>query len=234
MEALYIIFIGILLIYGINYYLYTQTEYYICTRTPFLQIFHSRDLGKKGEYCTYKRLEKLGGYKKYLFNCYIPKEEGGTSEIDVLLIHESGIYVFESKNYSGWIFGSDYMQEWTQTIKKESKNGGVIYKNKFYNPIMQNQTHIKHLKHYLSEYGEIPLYSYIIFSERCELKNIKLTSSENTVINRQHILRAVTDLANYKGHILSPQQINDIYFKLYRTSQLSEFEKQEHINNIYS
>mgnify|MGYP002509292044 CR=1 FL=1 len=35
-----------------------------------------------------------------LFNLYIPKDNGETTELDVVLLHESGIYVFESKNYS--------------------------------------------------------------------------------------------------------------------------------------
>lgn len=39
-----------------------------------------------------------------LRNIYVPYN-GKTSEIDVLMIREKGIFVFESKNYSGWIFG---------------------------------------------------------------------------------------------------------------------------------
>ena len=43
--------------------------------------------------------------------------QGRTSEIDLLMIHEKGIFVFESKNYSGWIFGSADQLHWTQSLQ---------------------------------------------------------------------------------------------------------------------
>lgn len=64
--------------------------------------------GKYGEYLVYKELkayERDGG--KFLSNCYLPKDDGTTTEIDVILIHATGIFAVESKNYSGWIFGSE-------------------------------------------------------------------------------------------------------------------------------
>jgi hypothetical protein len=54
------------------------------------------------------------------------------------MISTKGIFVFESKNYSGWIFGSEKNRYWTQTLPKNSKN-------KFFNPIWQNKAHIKAL-----------------------------------------------------------------------------------------
>lgn len=40
-------------------------------------------------------------------NLYLPKEDGSTTEIDLIMLSETGILVFESKNYSGWIFGDE-------------------------------------------------------------------------------------------------------------------------------
>jgi len=97
-----------------------------------------RNSGLYGEYLTYKKLARLDGNKRFLFYCYIPKDDGTTLDVDVILMHPSGIYVFESKNYSGWIFGTETQKMWAQTFP----NGR---KEKFYNPIMQNSTHIKWL-----------------------------------------------------------------------------------------
>ena len=69
------------------------------------------------EYLTYRYLrkfEKAGA--KFLFNVYIPKENEETTEIDVLMISCKGLFVFESKNYGGWIFGSDNQKYWYQTF----------------------------------------------------------------------------------------------------------------------
>jgi hypothetical protein len=65
-------------------------------------IFNS---GNYGEFLTFCCLEKLKGDHKLLTNVYLPKKDGSTTEIDLIMIDETGIYVFESKNYSGWIFG---------------------------------------------------------------------------------------------------------------------------------
>ena len=53
----------------------------------------------RDRFYTYRCLRQLPGYKRFLFNCYLPKQDGEKTEIDVIFLHESGIYVFESKNY---------------------------------------------------------------------------------------------------------------------------------------
>ena len=61
-----------------------------------------------------KGFERKGG--KFLFNLYIPKLNDETTEVDVVLIHPKGFFVIESKNYNGWIFGSEKNRYWTQTL----------------------------------------------------------------------------------------------------------------------
>lgn len=56
-----------------------------------------QDIGLIGEYFTYQCLAPLNGYKKFIFNCYLPKADGETTEVDVILLHESGIYVLNQK-----------------------------------------------------------------------------------------------------------------------------------------
>ena len=138
---------------------YKNTSYYKITKIPYFRLRF--DLGKYGEYLTYRHLkdfERSGA--KFLFNTYVPKTNGETSEIDVLMIHQKGIFVFESKNYSGWIFGSEKNKTWYQTLPKGRHKS---HKEPFYNPIMQNHSHIKHLKAFVG--GKIPTHSVIIFSE---------------------------------------------------------------------
>lgn len=49
-----------------------------------------------------------------------------------------GIYAVESKNYNGWIFGSEKSKSWTQIFQAGKKE-------RFYDPIWQNTTHVKYL-----------------------------------------------------------------------------------------
>lgn len=206
---------------------YMNSDYYQMTHVSYRSMLN--DIGKLGEYDTYRCLQSLGGYKKFLFNCYIPKEDGTTTEIDVILIHESGIYVFESKNYSGWIFGTETQKQWTQTLATEN---GKSRKEHFLNPIIQNKVHLKWLQAYLKDYENIKFFSYIVFSIRCELKDITLTSGNHFVIKRDDILNAVSRNAAVSDVKMAAPLINEIYKKLYPLTQADEAKKMEHIENI--
>lgn len=187
------------------------------------------DKGRLGEFYIAKYLKSLGGYKKFLFNVYLPKENGDTTEIDVILLHESGIYVFESKNYSGWIFGTETQQYWTQTL---SIGRGKTKKSKFFNPIIQNNVHLKWLQQFLDQEQQLSFYSYIIFSDRCTLKDITLTSGNHFVINRYNILPAVQSNSDNAKIQLTPKEIDNLYEKLYPLTQIDEVQKLAHIKNV--
>ena len=201
---------------------YEKTEYFQQTNIPYRSVFHNK--GNLGEYYTYNNLKDLNGYKRFLFNVYIPKENGETTEIDVILLHESGIYVFESKNYGGWIFGNENQRYWRQTFKTE--------RHWFFNPIMQNKAHIKWLQNFLSNSSDLPFYSFILFSDRCQLVNITLTSGKHFVIHRRDVLSAVNKVITSVGTRLSPNEIDEIHYKLYPLTQVSELEKLQHIKDI--
>ena len=132
-------------------------------------IFDEEWSGRRGEKLTERELKyvKLFGRKgKTLRNVYIPKDNGETSEIDVMYITQKGIFVFESKNYSGWIFGSQEDRKWMQILKD-------VARFPFYNPIKQNVNHIKALWRFINV--NVPSIPIIAFSERCELKKINLS-----------------------------------------------------------
>ena len=224
MLLLYAILIVIAVV---KYYKYTQCTYYQITKNSPLDLYF--DKGKLGEYMTYKHLrnaEKIGA--KFLFNLYIPKGEFGTTEIDVLMIHPQGMFVFESKNYSGWIFGSEHQRNWYQTLPQGK---GKSHKEAFYNPIMQNRTHIKHLKALYGE--EIPMHSIITFSERCTLKKVDVQSRDIQVINRQYVQDAVAAIcAGAQGSLISESQIQELFDKLYPYTQVGAAVKMQHVENI--
>lgn len=205
---------------------FKRETYYKITGNSYLNTI--RDLGKNGEYLTYKELkayEDDGG--RFLFNCYLPKADGTTTEIDVMLIHSTGIFVIESKNYSGWIFGSEKSKTWTQTLRR---GNGRIQKEHFYNPIMQNNTHVKWLKKIIG--NNVPIYSVIAFSKRCSLKDITVESPDIKVINRPYIHAAVKQMGNHSIQALSKMDIERIHEMLYPYTQTTEYEKLKHIANI--
>lgn len=205
---------------------YKQGTYYKITNNSYITT--RLDLGKYGEYLTYKELRKFeaeGG--RFLFNLYIPKEDGETTEIDVILITSSGIFVFESKNYSGWIFGSENQPTWTQTLPQ---GRGKSRKEHFYNPIMQNKSHVKHLRAVVGE--DVPLQSVILFSNRCTLKKVDAGSSGVPVINRQEVADVVRQVLRITNSALTDERIAELYDLLYPFSQTDSAAKAKHIARI--
>lgn len=59
--------------------------------------FSVKGKGEYGEDRIYDILQKVDGYKATLPNCYLPKGNGETAEVDLIFLHESGIYVFRLK-----------------------------------------------------------------------------------------------------------------------------------------
>lgn len=62
----------------------------------------------------------------------------GTTQIDHIFLSPYGIFVLETKNMSGWIFGSEKQAQWTQKLYKRTF--------KFQNPLRQNYKHLKALE----------------------------------------------------------------------------------------
>lgn len=180
-----------------------------------------------GEFLIFHKLERLQGHHKLMTNLYIPKEDSTTTEIDVMLLAETGIYVFESKNYSGWIFGNEKQKYWTQTLQNKRKN-------KFFNPIWQNKAHINALSNVLNLDDTVPYKSYIIFSERCTLKKVSVASKNVKVIKRNSLLKQMKKDFLECEKVLSEAQINSIHKELSDYCLADEKVKQAHIEAIKS
>lgn len=205
---------------------YRETSYYNITHNSRWKVFW--DKGLLGEYQIYKKLrylEKAGA--KFLFNIYLPKEDG-TTEIDVLLITPYGIFCIESKNIGGWIFGNENQKKWTQVLPR---GRGRSQKTQFMNPIIQNKGHIKELKNILGD--DYNIRSVIVFSERCTFKDLTLKSPEIKVIYRDLLVLTMEEMLKYvPDKVITSEQIDLIYEKLYPYTQVSEEVKKEHIKNI--
>lgn len=169
---------------------YNESSYRVFSKNSFKDTAFNK--GNLGEFYTFYELEKLDRRNKLLTNIYLQREDGSTTEIDLIMISTKGIFVFESKNYGGWVYGSEKNKYWTQTFSNKSRN-------KFFNPIWQNKAHIRALSKVL-DYDDLNIYkSYIVFSEQCTLKSITNTSINVRVLNRNKLLEYLKrDLENSK------------------------------------
>jgi Nuclease-related domain/Topoisomerase DNA binding C4 zinc finger len=137
--------------------------------------------GMAGEKQVARILNTLDPNEYILMNdLYLPKDDGKTTQIDHILIGPQGIFVIETKNYKGWITGSEHKQTWTQTNYKRKDN--------FYNPIWQNAGHIKALQAAIGEsLNDVPIHSIIVFGRQAELKFTQ-PFKKATVMNSHQLL----------------------------------------------
>ena len=104
------------------------------------------------------RFNLWAGLDKNLYHRFhdiiIPSSHG-TTQIDHILVSPFGIFVFETKNYKGWIYGSEEHSSWTQVIYKS--------RHKFQNPLRQTHRHKKILSKYLgvTESNIQPIISFL-------------------------------------------------------------------------
>ncbi len=121
--------------------------------------------GTTAEHHLILTLLKSGIHPHAIFHdLYIKKDNGKFSQIDLVVATKVGIIVFEVKDFSGWIYGKGNQIKWTQVLAYGNK------KYRFYNPIMQNNTHIKQLRQKIKE--NVPFYSVIVFYGDSELQDI--------------------------------------------------------------
>lgn len=84
------------------------------------------------------------------------KSRSGYSQIDHVVITPQGLFVIETKNYTGEIKGT-----------RESKSWTVSNRFKMYNPFMQNYGHIQAIKSLLPNYQKSRFISLVSFTMRC-------------------------------------------------------------------
>lgn len=110
--------------------------------------------GVLGEFSVNLILKRLPQNEYHLIkNVTLPTDDG-TTQIDHIIVSKYGVFVVETKNMKGWIFGSSKQKQWTQKIYK--------YSTRFQNPIHQNYKHLKTLEELLS-INITSLFSVVVF-----------------------------------------------------------------------
>ncbi|HHI4957494.1 TPA: NERD domain-containing protein [Vibrio parahaemolyticus] len=129
--------------------------WYLVPLLLIVSVFKSRWLkGVFGEFLVNRLLSKLPESDYTLIKDVTLPTNDGTTQVDHIVASRYGIFVVETKNMKGWIFGSARQKQWTQKIYRHS--------SKFQNPLHQNYKHIKALETLLG-CSEEHLHSVIVF-----------------------------------------------------------------------
>ena len=118
--------------------------------------------GKIGEHKVSRRLSWLPRDKYIVIDDVILPTPRGTSQIDHIVVSIYGIFVIETKYYNGWIYGGEHSEYWTHNVYGE--------KHQFYNPIFQNEGHVKALRRVLADFEPLDIIPIVAFSGTADIK----------------------------------------------------------------
>ncbi|AQS41759.1 MAG: Nuclease-related domain-containing protein [Candidatus Tokpelaia hoelldobleri] len=157
----------------------------------FLEKITEIHRGTEAERDLILELVKAGFSEKEIFHdLYIKRFNGTFSQVDLVVLTEVGILVFEVKDYSGWIFGNGRNQQWTQVLAYGKE------KYRFYNPIKQNYSHIVELHKKIGNFSKVPVYSIVVFYGDCELKDINFIPERNFVTKSERVMEVISHIIN--------------------------------------
>lgn len=190
--------------------------------------------GKRGETRVNDILCQLSGEYHILNDVVLPTEKG-TTQVDHIVISRFGVFVIETKNYRGNIYGNDGQQQWTQVIltdvrykRKWYKTYTYVTKNKFYNPVKQVLGHLIELKRNLSEWKSIKLYPIVVFTGDVDISNVY---SNHSVVYDNEL---VSTILSHQTACLSDDEVYGVIDRLSDKNVRSIVDNKTHIQNIYS
>lgn len=139
------------------------------------------------------------------FHDVIVPTPNGTTQIDHLLLSRFGIFVIETKNINGWIFGNEQSKQWTQSLYGK--------KYKFQNPLHQNYRHTKALASYLNiDHDNVHSIVFFIGDNaklKTELPKNVMTYGLSTYIKCfQNTVFSTSELKLYEQRISKLQELN--------------------------
>jgi restriction system protein len=192
-----------------------------------ISFFKSRFFkGRAGEFLI-KSINKTY-LDKEIYKCFdnitFKLQDNSTTQIDHVIVSKYGIFVLETKNLKGWIFGDEKSKQWTQSFKNRKKY-------KFQNPIHQNYRHIKALQEVLNQNNilqidEKKFISIITFIGESEFK----TKKPNNVF---HGKRYINYIKSFNEEIIKNNEVKIISNFIERKSEEKSLKTdKEHVENL--
>lgn len=184
--------------------------------TGLLKLFVPTIKGKLGEAEVARRLSCLPKNEYRLINNVLLKTNRGSVQIDHIVVSIYGIFVIETKNYKGWIYGSENSDNWIQYLYKKEYS--------FHNPISQNYSHILALKKIL-RMDEYKFISIVVF-----LSNSKLNIHTLTPV--VYISELNNTIKNYTKQKLHISKLDKIVTKINSLNIDSKDNRKSHIKSV--
>lgn len=152
---------------------------------------------------------------KDINNVTIPTCNGST-QIDHVIVSRHGVFVVETKNMTGWIYGDANSKQWTQCLYGE--------KYRFQNPLHQNYRHTRALSALLG-ITHTKCISIVMFWGDCTLK----TPLPPNVLTRGY----TSFIKSHQEILFSDQEVDDLVATLRKNMLARSWStSREHISSL--
>lgn len=148
----------------------------------------------------YTTLEQTAGAKKIVVDVAVPAGDT-VQKINMLFIHESGVYVIDMKKMGGWINGREDDLQWMQLLHREQQKP-------FDNPIHDVKRSIYALQEHLPEMNRDLYEAIVVFADDCSFQKVEITSQHVDVMKVKDVKAWTKTLA---GQVMSEEEINTVY-----------------------
>ncbi len=181
------------------------------------------DKGYYGEFVLYRKLIRIFGKEHVYANLYLDNKRTDVTEIDVIAVSQKGVYVFEMKNYGGYIFGSQKNKNWTQVFNRFSKHS-------FYNPLRQNYAHTEAVKNFLN-LPDKTLKPMVIFANRGRLK-IDRIEPRHAVLKLKEAIKHIKAYEKKAPSLLNEEEVRRINTHLIEKMHADDEVKAHHLEQV--
>lgn len=198
MILILLIVVALIVTLSVLIYKHDNTEFARLTGYSFFDIVFNAKKSHLHKLMT--QLNKVSGEHKVLIDLQLPVNNT-TYPVDAVLIHESGVYVIDGVEKTGWISGNENQDEWVETKHKEKQE-------MFPNPITVNKQIIFALRDLLPEVNYDTFIAISLFSDACSFQKIEMHSQNVEVMKRNELKLWTKQIG---GEVLSKEEIHTIY-----------------------
>ena len=183
-------------------------------------------IGDYGEKRVSSFLEDLDCEDYRVYNDLLVRNGKYTTQIDHIVISRYGVFVLETKNVHGKVYGGGNAEFWKQYLPDIGyKRYGFTQEHQLRNPIWQNEGHIKTLRRLVFG-NDIPVYGIVVFPNNVDL----MITADKPVL---HMWEVVPFIKQYHNVVLSSDHMRFYRKRLLEVISTSESDRKEHLENVY-
>lgn len=186
---------------------------------------YEESIGDYGEKRVSSYLGELPCEEYQVFNDLLIRNGKYTTQIDHIIISRYGVFVLETKNIHGKVYGSENAEFWKQYLPDTGyRRYGTTQEHELRNPIWQNDGHIKSLRRLV--FGDdVPIHGIVVFPGDTDVN----VTANKPVLSRWEL---VSYIKGFHNVVMSAEQMNGFRRRLLEVISTDEADREHHLDNV--